>query len=487
MRKVGVILFALIAVNNVGAQSTTQWQQIYGGPGVEVGYSVKTCLGQGYVVAGSSSSNGPTDGHVIRTDSLGLVMWEKFYGGVNIDIIRSIKLLPDSGFVCAGYSNSGGMGGYDGWILRLDKNGDTLWTKYFGTTNWDFFYDVATTYDSGFVLAGGTYGLGNGDEDMWFVKLDSVGNFVWERTWGGVKQDEARGVIETEDSLLVGCGFNCSLGDTLGDSWILRMNSVDGDTMWTRKGTHTIGADLALAVASDNGQQRFCVVGQYTTATGDLNAFAHVMMLDSNTQIDLTAGISGYEYYSSVVFWKSSYNFAAFGATQNDGAGNGDYFMFTTVTYLAYTYGTIDFETGYGIDTAARKGYIACGISEGFGSTSGNTYLVKIDSTGFSSTVLAVRNRPILYASSSVYPNPAREQATITLDITNPLDGQATLSVYDQLGRVVYESGNGAFLNQSNTTSTCIINTFQISNGVYTYTVRDNTSVIANGQLIISH
>jgi hypothetical protein len=86
---------------------------------------------------------------------------------VNIDIIRAIEILPDSGFIIAGYTNSFGNGGYDGWLMKIDKNGDTLWNKYVGTNDWDFFYDVALTLDSGFICTGATYGTGNGNEDLW--------------------------------------------------------------------------------------------------------------------------------------------------------------------------------------------------------------------------------------------------------------------------------------------------------------------------------
>lgn len=485
MRKLVVILSLLFIPALFSAQSSTQWQQIYGGGGVEVGYSVKTCLGQGYIVAGQSSSLGVTDGYVVRTDTLGLVMWEKFYGGVNIDVIRSVKLLPDSGYILAGYTNSFGTGGYDGWVLRIDKNGDTLWTKTVGTTDWDFFYDVTTTWDSGFVFAGGTYGMGNGEEDMLFVKLDSVGNLEWMRTYGGVKEDEARGVVETTDSLLVGCGYSKSLGDSLGDTWILRINGNNGDTLWSRKGTHTNGADLALGIAA--GTNRFGVVGQYTTATGDLNAFVHVMFLDSTTQLDLTAGIAGYEYYSGIVFLTTSYNFATLGSTQNDGGGSGDFFMFHDVDYSAHSYGTTDIEAGYGIDATPRKGYIACGYTEGYNSLVANLYLVKIDSTGFSTNILAIREAPELIASTRSYPNPAGSTATITIDAMNPLNGVLRLSLADATGKTIGSDLGENWTMYSSQSASCHIQTSELKSGIYFYTISDNSGFITNGKIIVAH
>lgn len=467
------------------SQSPAKWQQIYGGSGIEVGYSVKSCLDQGYIVAGSSSTAGPSDGFVVRTDSLGLVMWAKFYGGVNVDVIRSIKTLPDSGFIMAGFTNSFGNGGYDCWVLRIDKNGDTLWTRTIGTPNWDFLYDVTVTYDGAFICAGGTYGMGNGDEDMLFLRLEPNGDLEWIRTWGGAKEDEARGVTETSDSLLAACGYTCSLGDTLGDSWILRLNPVNGDTIWTRKGLHPVGADKALGIAAGNG--RFGVVGQYTTATGDQNAFIHVMMNDSVTQLNIVCGIAGYEYFSGIVFLKTSYNFATLGSTENDGGGRGDMFLFHDVNYLAYTYGTVEHEAGYGIDAAPDKGYIICGSTTGFGSVVDNLYLVKVDSNGNSTQVLNVRDQPTEYARTLVYPNPATDYVQVTFDGTQPVNGALVLTVFDIAGNVVKVAPRSEWTMLSSSSSFCKIQVEDLPAGYYQFSVQDGSGMSSSGRFIVTH
>lgn len=485
MRKIVCILLLTMMYGSSKAQLSTRWQQIYGGGGVEVGYSVKSCLDQGFIVAGSSSTLGPSDGYVVRTDSLGLVMWSHFYGGVNVDVIRSIKLLSDSGFIMAGFTNSHGNGGYDCWVLRIDKNGDTLWTKTIGTSNWDFLYDVTVTYDSGFVFAGGTYGMGMGDEDMFFFKLDSDGDLQWMRTYGGIKEDEARGVTETSDSLLAACGYTCSLGDTLGDSWVLRINPVNGDTIWSRKGLHTTGADKALGIAAGNG--RFGVVGQYTTGTGDQNAFAHVMINDSVTQLNLTAGISGYEYYSGIVFLKTSYNFAAFGSTENDGGGQGDFFLFHDVNYQAYTFGTTDHEAGYAMDVAPYKGYIMCGSTDGFGAAVDNLYLVRADSTATSTLVLDVRERPTETMQASVRPNPASEFVQLTVDGTAPLQGDLSLTIFDVMGNVVMTVPSAEWTQLGGASSTCTIKVAGLSSGFYQFSVTDEAGTSSGGRIVVTH
>src|SRR5206468_2609251 len=117
--------------------------------------------------AGSTSSfgNGSSDVLLIKTDSLGKAQFMKTYGGDNIDKAYSVQQLPDSGFYIAGYTNSYGTGGYDGYLIRTDKNGDTLWTRTYGGTDWDFFAYSRLTAKGSIVMAGNTYSYGNGSSD----------------------------------------------------------------------------------------------------------------------------------------------------------------------------------------------------------------------------------------------------------------------------------------------------------------------------------
>ncbi|HLG04323.1 MAG TPA: hypothetical protein VI731_12065, partial [Bacteroidia bacterium] len=72
-----LVIFCLIFSGFLGGQNADKWEQIYGGPGPDIGYSVKTCPDSGYIVAGSYSSAGISDGYIIRTDDLGLIVWSK--------------------------------------------------------------------------------------------------------------------------------------------------------------------------------------------------------------------------------------------------------------------------------------------------------------------------------------------------------------------------------------------------------------------------
>src|ERR1041384_1045479 len=99
----------------------------FGGEGDDVGYGiVTTSIHHGYAVIGQTSSFGAaqTDIYIARLDSMSIPVWQKNIGGFNQDIGKSIVELSDSGFVIAGYTNSSGIGGWDAYFVRTDKNGN---------------------------------------------------------------------------------------------------------------------------------------------------------------------------------------------------------------------------------------------------------------------------------------------------------------------------------------------------------------------------
>jgi hypothetical protein len=482
-----IVLFISVFTSVISfAQTADKWENVYGQGGIEYGYRVRSCMDQGYIVAGSTSSNGISDGYIVRVDSLGLLMWSKTYGGNNVDVIRTLRLLPDSGYILAGYSNSAGHGGYDGWVLRTDKYGDTAWTKYIGTTDWDFFYDVTPTWDGGFILAGGTYGQGAGDEDMYFVKIDGNGDTLWTKTYGGIKADEARSIVQTVDSLVAAVGFTYSLGDTLGDSWVLRMD-VNGDTLWTRT-LGIPGADKAWGVGDMNPLGKILVVGEFTT-NGDMNSYIKAIRYDSTFDFMITNGIGGYEYFSEIAVRQNG-TFAALGSTENDGGGNGDFFMFNTRTaWTSTSYGTTATEAGYSIDITHDDGYIMCGYTTGFSSVQPNIFLVKSDTNGASTGVLGIRPAPapLSMGAVSIFPTPADNDVTITFDAVDPFESKPVMQVFDVAGRIVMTIPSSDWQITSARSTTLSLNTSMLNDGIYHFIITNDGEGKCAGKFIVSH
>ena len=236
-------------------------------------------LDGGYILAGYTSSNngdvtinkGDEDLWIVKTDSMGNLMWQKSFGGENKDEARDVQELSDGGFIIAASTMStggdvtGNHGSSDYWILKLDSMGNLLWQKCFGGSGSDVPYAVDKTRDGGYVIAGITQSsngnlIGNhANGDYWIIKVDGSGNLVWQRAYGGSAYDFAHAVVQSFDKGFIVSGYaRSSDGDVLlnhgqEDMWILKLDS-SGNIMWQKSygGTGGEGAS-SLQTTVDGG------------------------------------------------------------------------------------------------------------------------------------------------------------------------------------------------------------------------------------------
>jgi hypothetical protein len=484
MRNYATVIFTILFLNSIHAQAPLIWQQIYGGSAIEKGYGVRSCLDQGYVAVGTTSGSGPTDGYIVRTDSIGLVIWSKFYGGVNIDIIRSVEILPDSGFIVAGYTNSFGHGGYDGWLMKIDKNGDTLWNKYVGGTDWDFFNDVETTRDSGFICVGSTYI--NGNEDLYVVKFDKYGDTVWTRTYGGARTEHGHEIIQTEDTLYGIAAYTESYDDTLGDSWILYMEQ-NGDTIWTRTAGFPATEDHAYGIAYDSIVNRFLICGSSSPA-GNLGGYWAGILYDGTMTINITNNGPNDEIYYSIISQHGLTLFACAGINGYSGGGGYDMAIFSSYNgWVSTTHGTLDQDEAFDMDFTHDGGFILCGYTEGYGSMLPNLYLVKTDTSGYSTNFVGIEEASVVTEQNgriNVFPNPANENVNCIVTLKQSADVQ--LLVYNSLGEVVSDfSIEENQFNEFNSISVPL-NTIGLPAGIYYCTVLTDNGMQISERLIIA-
>ena len=111
---------------------------------------------------GGGTVAGAYDYFVVKTDKDGNKQWDRIFGGDGYDYLYSIVNTKDGGFLLGGYSLSGisgdkseeSKGGYDYWIIKIDKDGNKEWDRTFGGNNYDMLYAIVTTSDGGYLLGG---------------------------------------------------------------------------------------------------------------------------------------------------------------------------------------------------------------------------------------------------------------------------------------------------------------------------------------------
>jgi len=90
-------------------------------------HCVQETFDGGYVFCGKSDLGG-NDVIIVKLDSIGTIEWARVYGGPSIEAASYIEQTPDSGYIVNALYDGGGLNAKS-WLLRLDVNGDTLWTQ----------------------------------------------------------------------------------------------------------------------------------------------------------------------------------------------------------------------------------------------------------------------------------------------------------------------------------------------------------------------
>jgi predicted secreted protein len=201
-----------------------EWNQTYGGTGDERAYSVVKTADGGYAIAGETSSfgSGGTDFWLIKTDDTGNIEWNQTYGGPANEASYSLVEAFDGGYALVGFTESFGAGGADFWLVKTDADGNMEWNQTYGGQENDFAHSLVKTSYVGYALAGETKSLGAGSTDFWLIETDEFGNLMWNETYGGEGSEVAYSLVETTDGGYLTVGYTNSFGDGYGDMWLVK-------------------------------------------------------------------------------------------------------------------------------------------------------------------------------------------------------------------------------------------------------------------------
>lgn len=155
---------------------------------------------------------------------------------------------PDTSFFfttstqSADYYVHGNHGESEVWIVKTRPNGDTVFTRTFGSTSRDFSFGIAALADGGCVVTGchsesnfdfagtGVFATGR---SAFLIRVDSLGQLVYKRAYGGSNDDRLLGLTPTADGGYLLCGYSASYDgllatalDTAGYAWVVKTDSM---------------------------------------------------------------------------------------------------------------------------------------------------------------------------------------------------------------------------------------------------------------------
>ena len=207
------------------------------------------------------------------------IVQQKTYGGNQDDEFAVAIQTIDGGYLVGGSSKSGisgdktdsSRGWSDVWLLKLNSNLTLQWQKTIGGSEGDDLRDMIAVNNNSYLLLIQTsspvsgektvdnYGLG----DYWLVKIDSIGNILWQKTYGGDNANYPANILEIDNNnyVLLGTSNSDSSGvkteNSRGgyDFWFLIVDSL-GNIIYDK----TIGGN-----SSD-----FCMSGYYNSQADEI-------------------------------------------------------------------------------------------------------------------------------------------------------------------------------------------------------------------------
>jgi len=439
-RLFGVLLVLAPVITHAG------WARTYGGADADFGYSIQQTSDGDYIVVGntksfsSDSSAIPSyDLWLLKVDENGNTVWTRTYGGTGYANGYHIQETSDTGYIITGIIENQSYGDMDLWLLKTNSNGDTLWTRIYGMESlFDRGQYVYEMENGGYMVFGETSSFGAGEMDVWILRMDADGDTLWTRTYGGEEDDWLTCVQPTGQPIWTYCEMLVeSWSPSLGGNQLVKI-----DTTGEIYSDHTIDGNLTYMQEAWGGG--YVVTGWWSTAPDDP---ANVVLAKTDIwdpeqyewietwgeagQVD--KGICVEPIYNETSCYIVTGGWDCYGSTM------GDVFLSKRVTFggegenWTRVYGGNESDGGVRVLQTDDGGYIVLGTTESFGAGKSDIWLIKIDSLGYIGV-----EEPITLETHPdwLVANPIGRTVTLRAsEASLPLD----LAVFDASGRQVDE------------------------------------------------
>ncbi len=189
-----------------------------------------------------------------------LLNWDKTLGGESYEELNGQLVLPD-GILVGGSTRSNIAFGnptdfsWNIFIAKLDFDGNIIWRRTYGGAQDERLWALIPTADGGFLAGGYSYsGISGdktqpsrGDKDVWLIKINPQGQLLWDKSYGGLYQDEVFSIrpLPAGNGYLLGCHSSSEAGNEksepalgLHDFWIIQVDN-QGNKVWDK----TIGGE----------------------------------------------------------------------------------------------------------------------------------------------------------------------------------------------------------------------------------------------------
>jgi hypothetical protein len=301
-------------------------QNTYGGKGDDKGLAIIETAEHGFFIAGSTTSYGAgnMDAYLVKTDSDGNYVSGKAFGGPGNDEVKAICRTDDGGYLMAGDSNSFGKNMFRSYLIKVDSGGNCVWARTYGGAGAEMANAVAPAGNDRY-LAGGTSSPGNRKlPGMFAFMIDGSGNVAWKKHYDDAGSSAVNSVIRTSDNNFILAAERGSKGDA-SDVDLIKIDS-SGGILWDRAfGGQMIDTPAQVVEAKDGG----LVIAGTTESKGNGSSDIWLFKTDAAGMMKWEKTFGGKEDdYAAGVVQDDDGGFTVAGWTRSFGSGDYDvYFL----------------------------------------------------------------------------------------------------------------------------------------------------------------
>ncbi len=485
------LVLSLFGSLRVQAQ-VQKFQKIYGGYAYEQGVDLIQTPDTGYLLLNNSSSYSPSaDLYLLKVNKAGIYEWQRTYGRSETEGACKIKITADGNIAMAGYTGSYTDVSYDYYLVKTSALGDTLWSKHYGTSDWDIATSMDTTTDGGFILVGNTYDTGNSYTDIFIVKTDADGNQLWQVKKGGNLNEEAADVLSLNDGYLI-CGTTESIGNGKKDIYVIRLD-LNGNTLWetTLGGAEDDSGESILLNAANNE----IVVGANTKSFGNPlinNFFIQKLDLLGNTLPSYFISTSSSDYFLKGLVLRPNGNIVVYGHL--DFFGSKDMMLLEYQYNFNYvtgaTFGSFFDEVAGAAINTNDGGMCTIGTTNSYTFGLSNIYLIKSDTliTNAGTVQILVDTKeqqvesPI---SNHIFPNPCQDVFHFVLPQSSIEWNTATIELYAENTTGQRVKLNNIRIQHQKQYTEVIVSQTELKNGIYFLTLYAHNKIQATAKITV--
>lgn len=376
-----ILLISIISLISILNYAQTTFERTYGGSGNDSAACVQQTSDGGYIICGSTNSFGvgDFDVYVIKMSASGVKSWAKTFGGAAADYGNDIKSTSDGGYIITGSSKNFNSGVERVYLLKLDVNGDLIWSETLGESISGKGNSVIETSDGGYAVTGSSINS-DGMKVIYLLKTTNDGTGVFEMHFPF--EGAGHSILESFEGGFVLNGIVSGSANSVSKNILIKTDEF-GNNLWSR----TYGNDNYFFNATNVIQSRdggYSIGGGAKSITGNSAAFL--------IKVDPWGGQLWAKSYSSgegVSVQPTHDNGYIISGAFNAANSTSDVFLTKTdslgTVLWSNVFGGINNEIPISAFQTNDEGYVIAGKTTSFGEGGSDAYIVKMNEYGHTS------------------------------------------------------------------------------------------------------